>query len=82
MLLTFDITAIFETASNILYQIPKSCARSAIGLLVSQINLFESIRISKILFARAKNGARGKAATKMVMKPNWITEMKDKHMIE
>ena len=67
---TFEITAIFATASSMLNHIPKSCARSAIGRLVSHISLFESIRISKILFASAKNGASGKAATKMVMKPN------------
>ena len=28
------------------------------------------------LFSRANNGARGKAATKMVTNPYWITEMK------
>ena len=76
--LTLEMTAIFATASNILNQMPKSCARSAIGLLVSQISLFESIRISKMLFARAKNGANGKAATKMVIKPNWITKKRIK----
>lgn len=74
--LTFEITAIFATASKILNQIPKSCARSAIGRLVSHSNLLESIRISKILLANAKNGANGKAATKIVMKPNWITKLK------
>jgi len=68
--LTFEITAILATASNILYQMPKSCARYAIGLLVSHRSIVESIRISKMLFASAKNGANGKAATKMVMKPN------------
>ena len=76
--LTFEITAILATASNILNQIPKSCARCAIGLLFSQSIIVESIRISKMLFARAKNGANGKAATKMVMKPNWITEKRTK----
>ena len=30
-------------------------------------------RISKMLFRRANRGARGKAATKMVMNPNWMT---------
>ena len=78
--LTFEITAILATASSILNHIPKSCARSAIGLRVSHISLFESIRISKILFASAKNGAKGKAATKMVMKPNWITERENKKL--
>lgn len=71
--LTFEITAIFATASRILNQIPRSCALSAIGRLVSQMSLFESIRISKMLFASAKNGARGNAATKIVMNPNCIT---------
>lgn len=28
-----------------------------------------------MLLIRAKNGARGKAATKMVTKPYWITEI-------
>ena len=73
--LTLLITAILVIASRILNQIPISCARSATGLLRSDTILSESMRISKMLFARAKNGARGNAATKIVMNPNWITEV-------
>ena len=72
-ILTLLMTAIFATALNIPNQIPMSCARWATGLLRSHTILSESIRISKMLLARAKKGARGNAATKMVMKPNWIT---------
>ena len=35
--------------------------------------VFRSHLISRTLFSRAKKGARGKAATKRVMKPYWIT---------
>ena len=73
IILTLLMTAIFATALNIPNQIPMSCARWATGLLRSHTILSESIRISKMLLARAKKGARGNAATKMVMKPNWIT---------
>lgn len=71
--LTLLMTAILATLSRISNQIPMSCALSAIGLLTSHTNLSESILISKMLLARAKKGARGKAATKIVMKPNWRT---------
>ena len=49
-------------------------ARTAIGRRSCVINLLESMRTSRMLFARAQRGARGKAATKIVTKPNWITE--------
>ena len=67
------MTAILATLSRISNQIPMSWARSAIGRLTSHTNLSESMRISKMLLASAKNGAKGNAATKIVMKPNWRT---------
>ena len=67
------MTAILATLSRISNQIPMSWALSAIGRLTSHTNLSESIRISKMLLASAKNGAKGNAATKIVMKPNWRT---------
>ena len=67
------MTAIFAIELRIVNQIPMSWARCATGLLRSHTILSESIRISKMLLASAKNGARGNAATNMVMKPNWIT---------
>lgn len=73
VVLTLLITAILATLSKISNQIPMSWARSAIGRLTSHTNLSESIRISKMLLASAKKGAKGNAATKIVMKPNWRT---------
>ena len=70
--LTLLMTAIFAIADNILNQIPMSCALCATGRRKSHTILSESMRISKMLLARAKNGARGKAATKIVTKPNWM----------
>ena len=67
------MTAIFATAAKILNQIPMSWARCATGRRRSFTILSESMRISKMLLASAKKGAKGKAATKIVMKPNWIT---------
>ena len=67
------MTAIFATADKILNQIPMSCARCATGRRRSHTILSESMRISKTLLASAKNGAKGNAATKIVMKPNWRT---------
>ena len=74
--LTLLMTAIFAIADNILNQIPMSCALCATGRRKSHTILSESMRISKMLLARAKNGARGKAATKIVTKPNWMTGKK------
>ena len=51
---------------------------SATALLVSQTNFLASSLISTQLLRRANRGARGKAATKMVMKPNWRTEGKER----
>ena len=73
VVLTLLMTAILATLSRISNQIPMSWARSAIGRLTSHTNLSESMRISKMLLASAKNGAKGNAATKIVMKPNWRT---------
>jgi hypothetical protein len=42
--------------------------------LVSQTSLFASSRISIQLFNNANNGAIGKAATKIVIKPNCKTK--------
>ena len=63
------MTEIFDIESNILYQTPISLTLWITGLLYIVINFFASSRISKILFSKAKNGARGKAATKIVTKP-------------
>ena len=51
-------------------QIPIFSALSATALLVSQTNFWASSLISTQLLRRAKRGARGKAATKIVMNPN------------
>ena len=51
---------------------------SATALLVSQTNFLASSLISTQLLRRANRGASGKAATKMVMKPNWRTEGKER----
>ena len=75
-LLTLLMTARCASNSRMLNHIPMSWALSATTRLVSQTNFWASKRISTQLFRRAKSGARGKAATKIVMKPNWSTEMK------
>lgn len=54
-------------------QTPMLCAFAATGLLYWVVNFQESTRISRILFIRARRGARGKDATKRVMNPNWMT---------
>ncbi|KAH3736773.1 hypothetical protein DPMN_043346 [Dreissena polymorpha] len=53
--------------------IPISCDRRARGRFHCVTNLYASRRISMMLLSRAKNGARGKAATNMVTNPYWIT---------
>ena len=55
--------------------IPISWERSATGRRSTLINLKASNLISMMLFSQANNGASGKAATKMVMKPNCITKI-------
>lgn len=67
------MTERWDKASNMLNQTPMFCARSATGRRYSHTNLWASRRISTQLFRRAKSGARGNAATKIVMKPNWRT---------
>lgn len=54
--------------------LPMVALREAIGRLSCVVNLSASVRISSMLFIKAKRGASGKAATKIVTKPNWITE--------
>ena len=54
--------------------LPIVAALVATGLRSWVMNLLESMRISRMLFSKAKKGARGKAATNTVTKPNWITE--------
>lgn len=58
--------------------LPMSVARAGRGLLHWVTNLYASNLISIILFNKAKRGARGKAATKMVVKPNCKT-VRQKH---
>lgn len=53
--------------------LPMSVARAGRGLRHWVTNLYASSLISMILFNNAKRGARGKAATKMVVKPNCKT---------
>ncbi len=64
--------------SRILNQIPMFSALSATALRVSQTNFCASSLISTQLLRRAKKGASGKAATKMVIKPNWRTAQEKK----
>lgn len=73
MLLTLLMTDSCASTCRMSNHTPMSSARSATGLRVSHTNLCASKRISIQLLSRAKSGARGKAHTKMVMKPNWRT---------
>ena len=52
---------------------PMVALRAAMGRRSCVVNLSASVRISSTLFISAKSGASGKAATKIVTKPNWIT---------
>lgn len=61
-------------------QTPMLCAFAATGLLYWVVNFQESTRISRILFIRARRGARGKDATKRVMNPNWMTAREKRKM--
>jgi len=58
---------------------PMSIARLDTGRLNCVTSLYASSRISMTLFRSANNGARGNAATNMVIKPYWITEMQQNH---
>lgn len=71
--LTFAMTDRCDRASRMLNQTPMFWARSATGRRYSHTNLWASRRTSTQLLRRAKSGAKGNAATKMVMKPNWST---------
>ena len=51
-----------------------SWERSATGRRSTLTNLKASNLISTMLLSQANNGASGKAATKIVMKPNCMTE--------
>ena len=68
-LLTFVTTESLETESRILYQMPISLTRWPTGLLYIVKSFRASNLISKILLSKAKKGASGKAATKIVTKP-------------
>lgn len=74
VLLTLLITAKWVMTSRMLNQIPMPWARSATCRRYSQTNFWASNRISTQLLSNAKSGAKGQAATKMVMKPNCRTE--------
>ena len=74
-ILTLLITANLANISRILNHIPIFSALSATALLVSQTNFCASSLISTQLLRSANKGAKGKAATNMVMKPNWRTEI-------
>ena len=63
--------------ARIPYHAPISSARSAAGLLKLCMKFTASNLISTILFNKAKNGARGKAATNMVTKPYCSTKTKN-----
>lgn len=71
--LTLQMTDSFESTCRMLNQTPMFWARSATGRRYSHTNLCASRRISTQLLRRAKSGARGNAATKMVINPNWST---------
>lgn len=59
---------------------PMSVALAGIGLLHCVTNLYASSLISIILLSKASKGANGKAATKIVVKPNCRTRKKV-HMV-
>ena len=73
--LTLLMTAILATESRMLNQMPISCALSAIGRRTSQMNLSESILISKMLLAKAKNGASGKEDAKVEHLQNLLVQL-------
>ena len=73
-LLTLAITASFPTASRIFIHIPIVLTLCATGRLKSVNIFFASNLISMMLFIKANNGAKGKAATKIVTNPNCKTK--------
>ena len=68
------MTLSWAMKSNRENQTPISSALCATGLLTSHTYLWASRRISIQLLRRANSGARGKAATNIVMNPYWSTE--------
>lgn len=74
-ILTLVMTDILEIESRILYHIPISVTRCPTGRRNITNNFFASNRISRTLFNKAKNGASGKAATKIVTNPYCNTKM-------
>lgn len=73
--LTLVTTDKIATAFKISCHAPMFRALEATGRLNWVVNFQASTLISRMLLNRAKRGARGKEATKRVMKPNWITEI-------
>lgn len=71
--LTLLMTARCVRPARMWNQMPMSWARSATGRRYSHTNLRASRRISTQLLSRAKSGASGQAATKMVTNPNCST---------
>lgn len=72
-MLTLLMTARCVRPARMWNQMPMSWARSATGRRYSHTNLRASRRISTQLLSRAKSGASGQAATKMVTNPNCST---------
>lgn len=67
-------TTLWQWDQNENYQfLPISLAFVGTSLRSRLTILMASNRISMMLFRRANNGAKGKAATKIVVKLNWIT---------
>lgn len=71
--LTLVTTDKMATEFRISCHAPMFRALDATGRLNWVVNFQASTLISKMLLNRAKRGAKGKEATKRVMKPNWIT---------
>lgn len=71
--LTLVTTDKMATEFRISCHAPMFRALDATGRLNWVVNFQASTLISRMLLNRAKRGAKGKEATKRVMKPNWIT---------
>lgn len=67
---TLVTTDKIATAFRISCHAPMFRALEATGLLNWVVNFQASTLISRMLFSNASRGARGKEATKRVMKPN------------
>ena len=70
---TFVMTPILDTTVRMGNQIPMSWDLRGNGRFHWVKALNASIRISATLFNRAHSGPSGKATTKNVIKPNWMT---------